>query len=483
MKFLNISLKKIFASLLCGGVVACTSVASPPDGQGQPSISSVSPPHFSTEEWSVIRSFSPERLPSPPPDPTNRFADNPAASRLGQKLFFETRFSGKLTSGDNNGEPTTLGRKGETGKISCAGCHLPNQGFSDFRSPSTQISLAASWGKRRAPSILDIAHSPLIMWDGRIDSLHSQIMAAVEDPVEMNSGRLLFAYQIAELYKEEYEDLFGPLPNFSDTKRFPPLAATDVGCKYQDGVSSKPCNGPQRGGPGDQAEYDGLAPSDKDAVTGVVMNAGKAIAAYERHLTCGSSRFDTWVHGKSDALTETEQRGLKIFVSRGQCANCHTGPFFTDFKFHNVGLVPSMVASAFHDFDDQGALEGFQKLSQSPLNSRGKFSDGINPALKDAEEQLKLRSDELTGSFRTPKLRCISSNPSYMHTGQFKSLSSVVGHFSKGGSPMGYPGKNELSQVNLTAEERNDLIAFLKSLDGPGPDKALRNPQPTALLN
>ena len=90
-------------------------------------------PSFTSEELATLATLSPSALPHAPTDVSNRFADDPKAAALGQKLFFEQAFSGKLLDGDNDGSASALGRKGETGKVSCAGCHVANAGFLDNR--------------------------------------------------------------------------------------------------------------------------------------------------------------------------------------------------------------------------------------------------------------------------------------------------------------------------------------------------------------
>src|SRR5262249_25768450 len=74
---------------------------------------------------------SPDALPAPGPDKSNLLADDARAAALGQKLFFETAFSGKLEDGDDDGSPSTLGVRGQTGRVACAGCHVPAAGFVD----------------------------------------------------------------------------------------------------------------------------------------------------------------------------------------------------------------------------------------------------------------------------------------------------------------------------------------------------------------
>jgi len=399
-----------------------------------------------------------------PPDPSNRVADDPRARAFGQRLFFETAFSGPLLESDNDGTIATLGRLGEPGRVSCAGCHLPESGFVDTRSPHRQISLAAQWTRRRTPTLLDVAFAPLYNWDGRRDAIWNQAIGVMESDREFNSGRLLVAEQIFRLHRAEYETLFGALPPLDDATRFPPLATGDAGCAFAAGGVER-C----RGKPGDGAEFDGLSPADQDLVTTVVVNAAKALEAYVRQLRCGPGRFDAWLDGDATALSRAEQRGAGLFVGRAGCAGCHGGPRLTDDAFHNVGLTPRLVAVAFTDVDDRGAAVGIDAARTDELSTRGRFSDGDRGALP------AVVGPELEGAFRTPGLRCLSSHPSFMHTAQMATLSAVVAFFAAGGDPAGgYPGVSELRRLDLDARERADLVAFLGALEGPGPDPALR---------
>jgi cytochrome c peroxidase len=214
-----------------------------------------------------------------------------------------------------------------------------------------------------------------------------------------------------------------------------------------------------------------MSASDQEAVTRVVVNVGKALGAYQRLLTCGKGRFDAWIAGDDDALDEAEQRGAYLFVGKAGCVSCHSGPYFSDERFHNVGLKPAVVATVFIDAWDEGAHLGTSQANEDPLNSRGIFSDGDDGRLAEVTDQ------DLLGAFRTPRLRCASSRPAFMHTGQFGTLEEVVAFFNRGGDPSGYPGVNELEPLDLTLEERADLVAFLAALDGPGPaPKLLEQP-------
>jgi cytochrome c peroxidase len=422
---------------------------------------------LTADEMAAFALLSPAALPAPPPDVSNRWADDPAAATFGQKLFFEPRFAGKLLEGDDDGSTTTLGVRGETGKVACSGCHVPAAGFLDDRSTGKQISLAAGWGKRRAPSLLDVGQATLLMWDGRHDALYNQPFGPLESPVEMNTSRLFTAEQIFAIYRADYEAIFGPMPPVDDTARFPALPAETTGCQPKGADAPATCDGARHGMPGDGAEYDAMAPADQDAVTRVVVNAGKALGAYERKLACGPSRFDHWVHGQADALSPTEQRGARLFVGRGRCAGCHAGPYLSDQRFHDVGLRPVPVAVTFIDADDPGALGGIAGALADPLRVGGPFSDGDDHRLPPAADPT------MNGAFRTPVLRCVSRRPSFMHTGQMKTLAQVVAFFAQGGDPFGYLGTSEIGPLPLNAQEQADLVAFLSALDGPGPSPDL----------
>jgi cytochrome c peroxidase len=425
-------------------------------------------PELSEQELTLLRALSPDELPAPPADASNAWGDDPAAAAFGQKLFFDTRFSGQLLDGDNDGSVNALGQKGDTGKVSCAGCHLPNDGFSDTRSIRQQISLASGWGLRRAPSLLDVGQSQLLMWDGRRDSLFSQVFGVLESEVEMNSSRLYAAQRVFEHHRPEYEAIFGALPPLDDAERFPPLSDVETGCRQLDKTSK--CTATMRGKPGDRAEFDGMAAADQDAVTRVWVNVGKALGAYERLLTCGTAPFDAWLHGDADAIERAAQRGAGLFVGKAGCVSCHSGPFLSDELFHNVGLQPKVVATVFIDADDPGASVGLARAAADPLNVLGSFSDGDDGRLP-AE-----LDDAYLGAFRTPRLRCVAERPSFMHTGHVMSLEDVVDFFDRGGDHFGFPGASELSPLALTPRERADLVAFLKTLSGAGPDGALLTP-------
>ena len=435
------------------------------------------------QAWVELSKLSPAAtLPAPPVDLSNEVADDPAAAALGHKLFFDPGFSGALLESDNDGHHGGVGRQGETGKVSCASCHVPDSGFVDTRTVHKQLSLASGWTGRRTPSILDVGHAKLLMWDGRFDSLQRQVLGVFESPREGNSSRLFFAQEIARRYAEPYRAIFGADPTLVLAPSYPQLTAANTGCSLELTTSTTPddtCSqGTLHGVPG-AADYDALSEQQQREVTRVVINAGKAIGAYERLLSCGPSRFDAFMHGDETALGESEQRGAALFVGKAECVNCHSGPFFSDQKFHNVGLFPAMVSAAFIRNNDPGAEKGLAQVLADPLNVKGEFSNADDGRLP------SLVGPEMLGAFRTPMLRCSSQRPSFMHTSQMMSLEEVVDFFNKGGHKqpgvaaapvLGFLGETELKPLGLDEQEVGDLVAFLKALDGPGPPDELRKP-------
>jgi len=459
--------------VFCLGLVAAFVVAACDDqalgGDGGAGI-------ISQQDMAELAKHSPSAaLPAPPIDQSNQVADNAAAAAMGQKLFFDTGFSGVLLESDNDNTHGGVGLQGENGKISCASCHLPASGFVDTRTVHKQLSLASGWSNRRTPSILDVGQARILMWDGRFDSLQRQVLSVIESPLEANSSRLFFAQEIARRYADQYIALFGADPRALLDPGYPQLTATGTGCLMQLTTTTTPTeectNGTRSGGPG-ATDYDSLNSEQQRAVTAVALNAGKTIAAYERLLSCGASRFDAFMHGDKTALSETEQRGAAIFVGKGKCANCHSGPFFSDQKFHNVGMFPVRVSAAFLRNNDRGAEKGLAQVIADPLNVRSQFSAGDDGRLPASV------APEMLGAFRTPMLRCSSQRPSFMHTGQFRTLEEVVDFFNQGGNKqpgvaaadiIGYLGETEIAPLGLTTQEAADLVAFVKSLDGPGP--------------
>ena len=132
-----------------------------------------------------------------------------------------------------------------------------------------------------------------------------------------------------------------------------------------------------------------------------------------------------------------------------------------------------MVSNVVAVGNDPGAAEGLAAMLTDPLNSRGMFSDGDDGRL-DRFDGVSL--DPYLGAFRTPSLRCVAGRPSFTHTGQIRTLEDIVHFKNQGGGSGDFLGENELLPLGLSDEEEAQLVAFLKALDGAGPDAALLSP-------
>ena len=153
-------------------------------------------------------------------------------------------------------------------------------------------------------------------------------------------------------------------------------------------------------------------------------NIAKAIATYERTILCGDAPYDRFKAGDQKALSEAAQRGMKLFFGKAVCSACHSGPNFTDNAFHNIGVGVD---------------------AKEPDVGRKAIS--------------KLGGDQ--GSFKTPSLRDIARSGPYMHDGSMQTLKEVVDHYNKGGIPNEFLDE-EIYKLNLTPQEVNDLVTFMK---------------------
>ena len=291
----------------------------------------------------------------PPPDVTNRFADDRAAAALGPETLLRSFvFRAAARHGQRRQPRDARALPGQTGRVACAGCHIPASGFSDTRSFQLQISLGAGWGRRRAPSLLDVGQATLVMWDGKRDTLYDQIFGPLETVVEMNSSRLYMAEQLYAEYQSDYEAVFGPMPPLDDTTQFPPLSADADRVPTEEPTSPPPtCDGTFHGMPGDHAEFDGMTAANQTAVTQVVVNAGKAIGAFERLLTCGPTPFDAWMQAGRGDLARGAARGRRV-RRRRQMRLLPLGAVHEDQTVSRRGPRAGDRAAGLHRFERPG---------------------------------------------------------------------------------------------------------------------------------
>lgn len=396
---------------------------------------------WSDAELALLRSLSIQNLPPLPADPGNLYADNPQAARLGHHLFFDKQLSA-------------------TGDVSCATCHQPGKWFTDGR----KVGKGNSETRRNTPSIIGAAYSPWYFWDGRSDSLWSQALRPLEAHAEHGGNRLHYAHLIFSrpLYKTWYESIFGKLPDLTNKRRFPH-------------------HGSPAGTTAERTHWQSMHPADQDAISRIFSNIGKAIAAYERQLLPGPSRFDQYVAALGSNtrsygdFNEAEISGLKLFIGKGRCTTCHVGPLFSNHSFHNIGTphpesrkpayIPAIVFLYMSKpVADNGRYEGLPLAHASEFNCMGAYSDATE---HDCAELKYANPDHRVtlGAFKVPSLRNVAHTAPYMHSGVFANLNQVIRHYSR--APMAPVGHSELTPLNLSRDEAKALIAFLKTLDSP----------------
>jgi cytochrome c peroxidase len=385
------------------------------------------PAPWTERDLELLSSLSIDALPPLPQDPSNAVADSEDAARLGQRLFFDKRLSAN-------------------GAVSCATCHQPERRFTDGLPRGRGIGLSG----RNTRSIVGTAYSPWLYWDGRKDSQWSQSLSPLEDPAEHGGNRMQYARFIAADagYRADYEGIFGPLPDFDDPLRFPARASP-----LADGAA--------------HAAWKAMAAADRRLVNTVFANIGKAIAAYERRIQPGPSRFDLYVRAlvagdreiADTFLTTNEVLGLQLFVDEARCTECHNGPLLTNNEFHNTGML-----SVPGELPDRGRIVGVDKVRADPFNCLGEFSD--DPDRYCPELTFVRTGPELVGAMRTPSLRNLAGTAPFGHKGQQETLADVLRQYND--SPEAMIGHNEAEvPLGLSRRELRWLEAFLNALDAP----------------
>jgi len=330
------------------------------------------------------------------PDPSNRVSGKRAAIEFGRALFFEPRLSG-------------------TGTVQCSVCHLEIRAFQDGRVTGAALGVV----DRNTPSLLDTRLHRWFGWDGANDSLWAQSIRPLFDPREMKSSaahvaRLLRTHR--EL-RRAYREAFGASPG-----------------------------------------------SDDEAL---LIDVGKALAAFQETLVSGRTPFDEF----RDALANGDlgtaarypiaaQRGLRLFVGRGNCSVCHFGPRFTNGEFADVG-IPFFIGSG---KVDPGRHGGISKLKQSRFNLLGSYNDDPSRRIATSTRYVEAQHRNF-GEFRVPSLRNVARTAPYMHNGRLATLHDVVKHYSEIDlDRLHADGERILKPLHLTEQEIDDLVAFLESL-------------------
>jgi cytochrome c peroxidase len=396
------------------------------------------------QELAQLAAMTP--LPAVPKDTTNAYADDAKAAALGQMLFFDKSFSGPLVVG-NNGMNGGLGMVGEVGKVACASCHIQKE-LDDQRSKPNNVSLGTNFGTRNALGLVNSSFYAWTNWGGRFDSQWSLPTAVAENAATMNGNRLQIAHMLWTKYRTEYDAIF-PVPLDSRLDPASPNAADFP-------PSGKPKAANQQDGP-----WETMAAGDRTIINRIFANYGKALAAYVRKLVSRNAAFDRYMAGDKKALGERARSGFKLFLGKGKCASCHSGPNFSDDKFHALGVAqtgPNVPGA------DLGRFQDVPPLLTSPFNVNGAFSDDTSTGKLTGLAQ----DPAMRGQFRTKGLRGVSDSAPYMHDGALATLEAVVDFYDQGpqANDAGITTDPLFTALGLAAQEKSDLVEAMKSLSG-----------------
>lgn len=282
----------------------------------------------------------------------------PAKIALGRLLFFDPNLS-------------------RCGTVACASCHQPQHGYASTEPiPS---GCGGRLGRRRAPSLYNVAYRRHLFWDGRVQSLEQQALMPVVSPTEMdNTWTAVLTY----LRSGRHEP--------TDTAH------------------------PER-----RAQYrDRFADVFHGNITPVTVS--QALAAYERTLIARDAPFDRWLAGDDAALTRLQKDGMALFFGRANCSVCHPPPWFTDDAFHNIAVPQA----------------GFEKPEHFPYNARIRAAAAaqgwtVPPDVDLGRQEVPAlqSSSHALGAFKTPGLRNVTLYRPYMHNGALATLEAVMQHY------------------------------------------------------
>ena len=324
-------------------------------------------------------------------------ADNPPSAAkiaLGRKLAFDRRLS-------------------HNGTMSCAMCHLPEQGFTN-NELARPIGVEGRSLRRNAPTLLNVAYETSMFHDGRDPALETQVISPMTAHNEMANPSV--GYLVAKVAGlPDYAGLF-------------------------------------------EAAF-GTGPS--------IDRIGQAIASWERTLLAADSPFDRWRYGgEEDSLTAQQKQGFDLFTGKAGCAACHLieddHALFTDHGFHDTGLgyFNTEVAPGLSEPVPVEIAPG----TAVPLSRAAIRSVGLPPESDLGRHEVTLDPADLW-RFKTPSLRNVALTAPYMHDGSLRTLEEVVRFYDRGGYD--HPGRDPLIQsLSLRDDEIAALVAFLESLTG-----------------
>ena len=300
-------------------------------------------------------------------------------------------------------------------QLSCASCHQPNRAFQD----GLATAVGRTQGHRNTPSLLDAAQWRWLGWDGAHDSLWAASLTPLLSDGEMQQTVKGLAQRIRN--------------------------APDLVAGYRETFQTP------------------LPPSDDE----LVVNLGKALAAYQSTLVSERTPFDDF----RDALQSGDvakaanyplsaQRGLQLFLGEGRCTTCHAGASFTNGEFGDIGIGFFVEGGV-----DGGRYKGLEKLLASHYNRLGEFNDAGEQDPRAVSTRHVTLQPRHFGEFRVPSLRQLTHTAPYMHNGSVATIEAVVNHYSDlPEDRLHSDGERILRPLKLSDQEAADLTAFLRSL-------------------
>jgi cytochrome c peroxidase len=404
----------------------------------------------------VVKIKVPLGLNANPPVPT----ENPmsvAKWKLGKELYFDTALS-------------------SDGSVSCASCHAPDKGYTDQSRVS--VGIGGNVGGVSSPTVFNSAYGPLQFWDGRAASLEEQSQGPPQNPVEMFDGKGNAWQKVVERLRAKpdtvklFAQVFGTLPNRDGVAKA--IAAYERTVLTGNSIHDRAELSMRKRV---EAEETGkLELQAKDYAT--VLK--EAFAAKDNNaveaLGLSLDKDATKIEDTAKKLVN----GRNLFFGKARCSACHIGDNFTDNSFHNLGV---------------GAKD--LKIPESSAGRYGALPTGH-------------KNPESYGAFKTPTLRKLLSTAPYMHDGSEKTLEETVEFYDRGGNAnefldikmrdeeaerAWYKAKAEGKEykgpavqvfngkaivplkLNLTAEEKANVVLFMKALQGDKLDPIIAEPK------
>ena len=315
---------------------------------------------FSNEDWSRIEAIAP-RSSTMPPAPYDVLADDGNIAKLGQRLFFDKRGAEAITvdgpSGkaayqpidpatgkpavDANGKAIIV--PGDTGKVGCVTCHS-SQYWVDAR--PYPLSHGRNWLSHNTPTMVNTGYLESVLWTGRFDSLREHGAGAMGTAAS-TLAQMHFVYTYyKDLYNASFPGtVFDPNapqnqatgmspfePGATDAARFP-ATANAKGATTVNGKTVMSADG----------VFEKMTLADQAEANNFKANMGTVFEAHPRRLNTPNSPFERYVKEQDSTLiSESAKNGLRLFIGKASCLDCHNGPALSDNLYHNIGVPTPM---------------------------------------------------------------------------------------------------------------------------------------------